>query len=236
MKTRPSISVFFPCYNDAGTIGILVKKATEILKREKLDFEVIVIDDGSTDKSRQILKRLSKTNKKLKLVLHEKNRGYGGAIRSGFDASSKDLIFYTDGDAQYDIAELPILLTLLSDDVDVVNGVKMERKDFMGRVIIGNAYAMAMRWLFLLPVWDVDCDFRLIRNRKLKGIKLRSNSGAICVELVKKLQKNRAKFRQVSVHHRERTYGSSQFFTPKRVIDTIVDLVSLWFNIMVLKR
>lgn len=233
---KQSISVFFPCYNDAGTIGRLVERSTEILKGLTRDFEVIVIDDGSTDKSRDVLQKLAKSNKNLKLIFHEKNRGYGGALRSGFEAASKELVFYTDGDAQYDIEELPIMVVLMSDDVDVVNGVKMERRDFVSRVIIGNAYALLMRWLFLLPIWDVDCDFRLIRNSKLKNIKLTSNSGAICVELVKKLHKKKAKFRQVSVHHKERVYGRSQFFTPKRLASTFVDLFGLWFRLMILGR
>src|SRR3972149_7410452 len=110
IKKKFSISAFFPCYNDAGTIASMVELTTSTLKRITDDFEVIVIDDGSSDNSREILKELSLINPYLKLVFHEKNRGYGGALQSGFEKASKDLIFYTDGDAQYDVSELPKLL------------------------------------------------------------------------------------------------------------------------------
>ncbi len=229
---KPSISIFFPCYNDAGTIGELVKTAFQVLKKISADFEVIVIDDGSTDNSREILKKLTRYNRRLKLVFHDQNKGYGGALQSGFALASKDLIFYTDGDAQYDVKELPILLSLMRDDVDVVNGIKMERQDYRYRVILGNAYAMAMRWFFLLPIWDVDCDFRLIRKKTLEKIRLRCNSGAICVELVKKLQSAGARFRQVSVYHYNRTYGQSQFFRPMRILKTFIELANLWCRLL----
>lgn len=230
---KTGISVFFPCYNDAGTIGIMVDKAFKNLKKITRDYEVIVIDDGSSDNSRNILLRKAKQYDKLKLIFHRKNRGYGGALKSGFKAASKDLVFYTDGDAQYDVDELPILFDLLTDDVDVVNGIKMERHDYAYRVVMGNAYAFVVRWLFRLPIWDVDCDFRLIRRKFIKKIKLKSNSGSICVELVKKLDHAGASFRQVSVHHYDRIYGQSQFFRIDRLLKTFVELSSLWWQLMV---
>lgn len=236
MKKRQkkySISVFFPCYNDAGTIGKLVDKAFKNLKTLTNDYEVIVIDDGSSDKSREILLKKAKQDNKLKLVFHKKNRGYGGALKSGFKTANKDLVFYTDGDAQYDVDELPILFDLLSDDVDIVNGIKMERQDYAYRIIVGNAYAFTVRWLFQLPIWDVDCDFRLIRKSVLRKIKLRSNSGSICVELVKKLDRAGARFRQVSVHHYDRVYGQSQFFRLDRILKTFKELGQLWLTLMI---
>src|SRR5260221_3725107 len=107
--TTPSLSIFFPCYNDEKSIGKLVTDATHVAQKLTDDFEIIVIDDGSTDKSREVLSDLAKENKNLKLIFHEKNIGYGGALQSGFKAASKDLVFYTDGDGQYDVKELPIL-------------------------------------------------------------------------------------------------------------------------------
>lgn len=232
-----SISVFFPCYNDAKTIGGLVEDAFKTLKKLTNNYEVIVIDDGSADGSQEVLKKLAKKYPKtFRPVFHPRNRGYGGALKSGFKTARKELIFYTDGDAQYDVAELPLLYSLLTPDVNFINGIKMERQDFVYRVIIGNFYALVMRWAFLLPIYDVDCDFRLIRRSLMKKIRLKSNSGSICVELVKKAQRAGAKFRQVSIHHYPRCFGNSQFFNPRRVWDTFVEVSRLWGELMFKRR
>jgi len=97
-----SLSIFFPCYNDAGTIGSLVISAYEVAKSLTYDFEVIVIDDGSEDNSKDVLDSLLQIYNDLKIVYHETNQGYGSVLKSGFKNSSKDFIFYTDGDGQYD--------------------------------------------------------------------------------------------------------------------------------------
>lgn len=235
-QNNPSISVFFPCFNDSGTIAELVENANHVLEKISNNYEIIVIDDGSTDNSREILKDLSVKYKNLKLVYHHKNKGYGGALRSGFEKSSKNLVFYTDGDGQYDVKELPILLSLLSSDVDFVNGMKMGRQDSQHRVFFGNLHKFVTRWLFWLPIYDVDCDFRLIRRSVIDKINLKSNSGSICVELVKKCERAGAKFREVSVHHYERKYGTSQFFKPMKIIKTYKDIAILWIDLMVTNR
>lgn len=233
---KPNISVFFPCYNDAGTIGVLVERAIQVLKKIAYKYEVIVIDDGSSDESVEILKLLAVKYKHFRPIFHKQNQGYGGALRSGFRAAKFDLVFYTDGDGQYDVRELPILLSLMSPDVNFVNGIKMERKDFVYRVIVGNLYAMTMRWAFLLPIYDVDCDFRLIRSEVAKKLDLQSNSGSICVEIVKKAQIMGAKFRMVSIHHYPRKYGQSQFFHLAKLWRTFVELLGLWWKLMIIKK
>lgn len=235
-KTEEGISVFFPCYNDEESIGTLVTDAFVILPKLTDQFEVIVIDDGSADSSRKVLRALAMKYKKLKLIFHKKNKGYGGALRSGFKAAKYELVFYTDGDGQYDVKELPMLVLLMSSDVDFVNGIKLARQDPTYRIVIGNIYAFVTRWLFWLPIVDVDCDFRLIRKRILKKVRLTSNSGSICIELVKKSQRAGASFRQVSIHHYERRFGHSQFFRTKYLWRTFWELTSLWVNIMLLKR
>lgn len=231
-----TISVFFPCYNDANSISKLVEDAFSILNKLTSNYEVIVIDDGSIDNSRKILEKLAKKHHHLKLIFHEKNLGYGGALKTGFATSSKDLVFYTDGDGQYDVKELPILLSLMSNDVDFVNGIKMSRHDPTYRIFFGNLYSFVARWVFFLPLYDVDCDFRLIRRTVLQKLKLQNNSGAICVELVKRAQRAGAKFRQVSVHHYERLWGNSQFFRPERILSTFWELFILWVKLMVIDK
>lgn len=237
MKAKAySISVFFPCYNDKKTIGRLVTDSLGILRKLTDNYEVIVVDDGSNDGSPQILKNLAKRFRKFKPVFHEKNQGYGGALRTGFKNATKELVFYTDGDGQYDVKELPILLSLMTKDVDFINGIKMSRHDPTYRIFIGNLYSFVARWLFFLITYDVDCDFRLMRRSILKKLDLKSNSGSICVELVKKAQRSGAKFRQVSVHHRERRWGQSQFFRVDRILTTFFELGRLWIKLMVIDK
>jgi glycosyltransferase involved in cell wall biosynthesis len=233
---RPSISVFFPCYNDAETIGQLVLDAETALRSVTDDYQIVVVNDGSTDRSAEVLRELQARVGRLDVVTHPTNRGYGGALRSGFSASTKDLVFYTDGDAQYDVKEMPLLVMLLSPDVDFVNGVKMDRQDPGYRVFAGNLHKFFTRWLFWLPVTDVDCDFRLVRRTILDRIRLTSNSGSICSELVKKAERAGATFREVSVHHYARRSGGSQFFRPGRILRTYADLAALWFRLMIFPR
>lgn len=234
--SKPSISVFFPCYNDSQSIKSLVVDAFSVLKKLTDTYEVIVIDDGSDDSSRQILKNLTKKYSRLNLIFHNKNQGYGGALRSGFGAAKYDLIFYTDGDGQYDVKELPILVSLMSKDINFINGIKLTRQDPTYRVVIGNLYSFLVRWLFWLPIVDVDCDFRLIRKDLITKLDLKSNSGSICVELVKGAQRSGGKFRQVSIHHFERRFGNSQFFRPDRILFTLFELSRLWIKLMVIDK
>jgi glycosyltransferase involved in cell wall biosynthesis len=233
---KPSISAFFPCYNDAKTIGDLVVQADRVLGELTDDYEIIVVNDGSRDESASVLSALSTQVPRLRIVNHEINRGYGAALRSGFDHATKDLVFYTDGDAQYDVREIPILLMLLTDDTHFVNGMKMTRQDPPHRVFIGNLHRFVTRWSFWLPINDVDCDFRLIRRSILDKIRLSSSSGSICVELVKQAQRAGAQFREVSVHHYARRSGVSEFFTPRRIIHTYADLAVMWVELMIVAK
>jgi glycosyltransferase involved in cell wall biosynthesis len=233
---KPSISAFFPCYNDAQTIGDLVLQADRVLRELTDDHEIIVVNDGSRDESAAVLSALSARVDALRVVTHPTNRGYGAALRSGFDHSTKDLVFYTDGDGQYDVGEMTILLMLLTDDTHFVNGMKMTRQDPPHRVFVGNLHRFATRWSFWLPINDVDCDFRLIRRSILDKLRLGSSSGSICVELVKQAQRAGAQFREVSVHHYARRAGVSEFFTPRRIIRTYADLAVMWVELMVVAK
>jgi glycosyltransferase involved in cell wall biosynthesis len=232
--TRPSISVFFPAYNDAGTIPSMVLTALITCRQLTDDYEVIVINDGSKDYTAEVLDELAAIYpNEVRVIHHQKNRGYGGALRSGFAAATKDLVFYTDGDAQYDPHELKLLLETLTPEVDIVNGYKIERNDPFHRIIIGKLYHWTVKFAFRLEVRDTDCDFRLIRRKCFDSIELTSNTGTICLELVKKLQDAGYKFAQVPVHHYHRAYGKSQFFNFPRLWRTGVHLLELWWRLMV---
>ena len=236
MAAAPGISVFFPAYNDGGTIGSMVTEAIATLKRLTDDYEVIVVNDASSDRTQEVLEELSDVYPQLRVVRHEKNRGYGGALRSGFAAASKELVFYTDGDAQYDVRELEALFAALRDDVDWVNGYKIGRSDPWYRVVIGTVYQHVVRLLFSLRVRDPDCDFRLIRRRVFERVHLESNSGIICVEMMRKLQDAGYKVAEVPVHHYHRIYGRSQFFNFRRVAAVGRGLLRLWWQLVLSPR
>ena len=236
MDSRESISVFFPAFNDGASIGSLVKDANDVLRELTNDYEIIVVNDGSSDNTGAVLGELSKELSALKTVTHETNRGYGGALRSGFRACAKELVFYTDGDGQYDVRELKDLFAALTDGVDVVNGYKIKRHDNLVRIAIGKVYQHAIRILFGLPIRDVDCDFRLIRREKLSQNQLTTNSGAICVEIVKSLAVSGSKFAEVAVNHYPRTAGRSQFFRPRAVARTLAELLRIWLYFQRTKR
>ena len=229
-----SISVFFPAYNDAQSLPGLIQKTFRVLNAHAADFEVIVVNDGSQDETAEVLERLAaQYAPKLRIITHEVNRGYGQALRSGFAAATKDLVFYTDGDGQYDVGELPLLLERMHGSVGLVNGYKLERNDPWHRIWIGNTYNACARALFRIRLRDIDCDFRLMRRSLLDAIHLTSTSGTICVELVGKIEKTGCGVAEVGVHHYPRLYGSSQFFRLQSLAATFGQLLRLWFRLIV---
>ena len=228
-RVAEGISVFFPAYNDALSISALVENAFEVLPRLTDDYEVIVVNDGSADHTAAVLAELAcRYAPHMRVVTHEQNRGYGGALRSGFTAASKDLVFYTDGDGQYDVRELPKLLARLDGDVGLVNGFKLERNDPQHRIWIGNAYNTFARFLFRVKIRDIDCDFRLMRRELLDEIHLISTSGTICVELVRKIELTQWRVVEVGVHHYPRLHGRSQFFRLRSLMQTLYQLTRLY--------
>ena len=232
-----SISVFFPAYNDERSIPILVENTIKTLSPITKDYEIIIIDDCSPDNVGRIADEIVKKNKKIKVIHHEKNRGYGGALRSGFKAATKDLVFYTDGDGQYDVKEITKLLKYIDDpNIDIVNGYKIKRSDNIIRKILGKAYYNSVKVLFNIKINDVDCDFRLFKRKVIDSINLISNSGGITIELVKKSQQKGFKFKEVPVNHYPRLEGKSQFFRPSIILKTFKELGKLWFDIMILRK
>lgn len=229
----PSLSVFFPAYNDAGTIASLVLLAHMTARQLTNDYEVIVVNDGSPDHTGELLDEMARHFQWLRVVHHPENRGYGAALRQGFASATKDLIFYTDGDAQYDPREMRRLFEALVPEINFVNGYKIGRSDPLHRVVIGRLYHWLVRLAFRLHLRDVDCDFRLMRRTVFDRVRLSRSSGVICVELMKKVQDNGFAIAQVPVHHFHRTYGKSQFFNLRRVARTLIDLAHLWLELVV---
>jgi glycosyltransferase involved in cell wall biosynthesis len=223
-----SLSVFFPAYNDAPSLPKLIDATFATLEAHVADFEVIVVNDGSADNTGEVLSELKQRyGARMKVVTHRINRGYGGALRSGFAAATKEFVFYTDGDGQYDVSQLPELLRQAGPDVGLINGYKIKRHDPWHRVVIGALYNQFARRLFRVRLRDIDCDYRLIRNGMLKSINLTCTSGTICVELVKKIEATGTRVVEVPVNHLAREHGRSQFFRIKSLATTFVQLLDL---------
>ncbi|MEZ5291378.1 MAG: glycosyltransferase family 2 protein [Vicinamibacterales bacterium] len=232
--STPSLTIFFPAYNDAGTIASLVIRAVQAASELTPDYEVVVVNDGSRDATPRILDELARLYPAhVRIVHHVVNRGYGGALRSGFAAATKDLVFYTDGDAQYDPSEVALLWGAMRDDVDWVNGWKISRSDPLHRIVIGKLYHHTVKTLFGLTVRDVDCDFRLMRRRMFDTVHLEKNSGVICLEMMKKFKDAGFRVAEVPVHHYHRAHGKSQFFNLPRIAKTGVDVLKLWWTLVV---
>ena len=196
------------------------------------DYEILVVNDGSSDATRDVLEELSHRYSELRVIHHPTNRGYGAALRTAFIEASKSLVFYTDGDAQYDPREMQLLWNEMVPDIDLVNGYKISRSDPFHRIIIGRIYHHTVKMLFSLPLRDVDCDFRLIRRTVFDQITLEKNSGVICVEMIRKIHAAGFQCAEVPVHHYHRAAGKSQFFNFPRIARTLMDLSLLWYQLV----
>lgn len=236
MKQKPSLSIFFPFLNDWGTVGSLVALAASTADKLTDDWEIIIVNDGSTKENRKalemVVKRLNEIIKRVRIIDHKENMGYGGALRTGFREAKKDLIFYTDCDAQYDPRELEKLYQVMEENVDMVNGYKIKRSDPIHRIVAGRVYHYVVKFAFQLPIRDTDCDFRLVRKEVFQKVKLLENTGTICVELVKKIDHYGYNIAEIPVHHFWRTSGKSQFFNFGRLAKTATNLVKLWWKLM----
>ncbi len=226
------ISAVFPAFNDGGTIPSMVLTALMALRQVTDDYEIIVVNDGSSDTTKSVLEEMVARYPELRVIHHAVNLGYGSALRTGFGAATKEWIFYTDGDGQYNPLELIDLVAAVNEKMDVVNGYKISRSDPLVRIIIGRIYHSIVRWVFGFHLKDVDCDFRLFRRKILESVHLESTTGTLPLELVKKFQDAGFIFVEVPVHHYYRQYGKSQFFNLRRLFRTGVQLIQLWWKLV----
>ena len=213
-----------------------MRTAADEMRKVTDDFEVLVVDDGSKDQTGAILDRLVTELPFLRVVHHERNLGYGAALITGFKNAKKDLIFYTDGDGQYDVRELHNLLAQLNPNIDLVNGYKVKRADAWYRVLIGGLYRRAMRFVFRLSIRDVDCDFRLFRRYIFETISLESRSGVICVEMAKKFEQAGFRMVEIPVSHYPRMHGRSEFFRLRHLVHTFKGLLKIWWTLVISRR
>lgn len=231
-----ALSYFFPAHNEAENIEALVAEALEVLPRLADEFEIIAVDDGSSDATPQLADALAAKHPQVRVVHHEANRGYGGALRSGFRAARYDLVAFTDGDRQFHIEDLGKLLERAAqgDQPDVVVGYRIKRADPFVRLAYARTYRLALRIFFGLKVKDPDCACKLFHRAALEGIRVESEGGFLSGELLVKLLQRRRTIAEVGVPHYPRIAGKQTGANPRVVLRAVRDFwrlrLRLWFN------
>ena len=249
-----SISVFFPCYNEEENVGRVVGRAKEVLEAMEAEFEIIIVDDGSKDRTGQIADEMAGKDKRIKVVHHRPNRGYGGALQSGFRAATKELVFFTDGDGQFDIGEIRMLLPMIEPQrflatehtplptacrgredtekkYDIVCGYRLERQDSFIRKLNGWLWTWLVNLLFGMKIRDIDCGFKLFRREVVADMPMSSNGALISAEILARATRKGCKITQVGVHHYPRTAGKQTGASPKVILRAFRELFELYNRI-----
>jgi glycosyltransferase involved in cell wall biosynthesis len=190
------------------------------------DYEIILVDDGSADDTGRIADEIAAVNKRVRVVHHPHNQGYGAALQSGFRAAAKDLVFYSDGDGQFDLNELPPLLPLMQ-QYDIVSCYRMNRQDNLSRRIMGRLWTRLTCLLFSLNIRDIDCAFKLYKRDIFNHIKMESTGALISTEILARASRAGYRITQKGVHHRPRTAGRQTGANPKVVFRAFVELLRL---------
>jgi glycosyltransferase involved in cell wall biosynthesis len=206
MRKLPSLTIFFPCYNEEGNVERGIRTALEVAAEVADDYEVIAVDDGSRDHTGAIGDRLAAQIPQVRCVHNRPNRGYGGAVKRGFEESTKEWIFFTDGDLQFDMKEIPKLIALL-DSCDFAVGYRIKRADPFMRKVNAFCWGTLVRMLFGLKVRDIDCAFKLLPKKLIDEVPLTAEGALISTELLARAQRRGYRIKEVGVNHYPRTAG-----------------------------
>src|SRR3989338_9283261 len=227
-----NLSVFFPLFNEEGNVEMLVKKAIDVLEKLKLEYEIILVNDGSTDGTKEKTEKLAKENPRIKAINHPKNLGYGEALKSGFYNAKYDTIVYTDGDGQFDFSEVTKFLEKI-EDYDLVLGYRIKRQDPFFRILFKKGWQFSLWTFFALTLRDVDCGFKMVRKKVLEKIPhLESTRGAmINAELAIKTKRSGLKIAEVGVNHYPRLSGKPTGASLDVIAKSYIDLISLWWQL-----
>jgi glycosyltransferase involved in cell wall biosynthesis len=220
------VSIVLPCHNEAPNLVAAVRMASEAGRRHAFAHEVIVVDDGSRDRTLEIATTLAASDPAVRVVVHPTNRGYGAALRSGIAAARQPWVLLTDADLQLDLAELESFVPLAGDH-DVIVGYRIERQDPYGRIVAAAVWNRLVERVFRLPVRDVDCAFKLIRRNLLYELELESEGATISTELLVGLLGRDARLAELGVHHRPREAGRQSGTSPRVVARALRELIAL---------
>ncbi len=230
-----SLSVVLPAYNEEESVGTAVRRALEVLPTLAHRWEVIVVDDGSTDRTPEIMEQLAEEHyPRVRRLRHKANLGYGAALRTGFSRAKHDLVFYTDSDNQFDIAELAHALPMMATH-DVLVGFRVYRYDSPIRVIVSWGYNLLVRILFRVRVRDVDCAFKVFRREVLEKIDIETTNFFVDTELVAKARKWNFRLVEKGVRHYPRVAGETKI-EPSDVPRTLRVVLGMWQRIHVPTR
>jgi len=200
------LSAFFPAHNEEGNVERMCNALRIVLPNVAEDFEIIIVNDGSNDKTGEIADRLAAQDEKIRVVHHERNMGYGAAIRSGISACKKEYVFFTDGDNQFDVSQLSLLVPLVS-QCDGVIGFRLNRQDNFVRKTNAWAWNRLVQWMFGLKAKDIDCAFKLFHRKVFEKVQLESSGAMISTEMLVKMKKNKYRLHEIGVLHSPRLAG-----------------------------
>lgn len=229
-QVNSSISVFFPCYNEQDNVGRTVEKAMKVLKELQMDFEIIIVNDGSSDRTGEIADELAGRDSRIKVVHHKQNHGYGAALQSGFGAATKELVFYTDGDGQFDMTEMPPLLPMM-EQYDIVSCYRLNRQDPIVRKINGWCWTKLVCLLFGMKIRDIDCAFKLYKRKIFQDMILSSTGALIDTEILARAARKGYRITQKGVHHFPRTAGSQTGANIRVILRAFKELFQLYRRI-----
>jgi glycosyltransferase involved in cell wall biosynthesis len=201
-----SITVFFPCYNEQDNVAKVTRQALQVLEGLGADYEILIVNDGSSDNTGAVADQLAREHGRVRVIHHPRNLGYGAALQSGFRGSSKELVFFTDGDAQFDLTELPPLLPLAR-EYDIVCGYRMNRQDNFVRRMNGRLWTKLSNMMFSLHLRDIDCAFKLYKRAIFDDIKMESTGALISTEILARAVRKGYTITERGVHHYPRTAG-----------------------------
>jgi len=232
MDKLDGLSLFFPAYNEEGNIKNTVEKAIPVLKNVASKYELLIVDDGSKDKTGKIADKLAEEYSFIRVVHRHPNQGYGAALKSGFYNSKQEWIVFTDSDGQFDFSEVTRLIEK-SGEADIVAGYRINRQDPLMRKIFGFGWTFLSRLLLDVGVRDVDCAFKLVKKKVIDTIpKLQSTRGGmISPELLGRAKKAGFKIVEVGVHHYPRKEGKQTGANLKVIFKSFMDLGKLWWQI-----
>ncbi len=224
-----SLTLVLPAFNEEPNIDTVVRESLAALPVFADTYEIIVVDDGSHDRTGEIAARWSATNEHVRLVRHARNRGYGAALTSGFRASTGNFVMFMDADRQFDIRDLR-LLAPFAEDYDIVAGFRMERSDPLHRRVFAEMFNVSVRILFGVHLRDIDCAFKLFHGDMLRGMTLTSPGALINTEIQAKARRQGARLQQVGVHHYPRVAGEATGGSPRVILRAISETLGLWWR------
>ena len=225
--TGPALSLVFPAWNEAENLPALFESALAIGSELGVAFEIVIVDDGSADASRALLDAWCRRDERIRAVHHAENLGYGAALRAGLQRARGELVFFSDADLQFDLAEIRHLLAHAG-HCEIVAGYRAPRRDPWLRRIIAAVWGALVRALFDLPVRDIDCAFKIFHRSVLEAIPIRSVGAFINTEMLVRARAAGFRIRQVPVSHRRRRSGRQTGARPRVILRALVELAQLY--------